>query len=94
MNRLIQLNQNIGKGIPRAFKLNNGQWIPSIGLGSVGLNNVASLEKAIMESGYVYIDTASHYKNEDLVGQAIQNCFKRGKKREDLFVLTKVDQQE
>ena len=47
-----------------------------------------------METGYVFIDTASMYGNEKIVGQALQNCFKRGKKREDVFVLTKMDQHE
>ena len=47
-----------------------------------------------METGYVYIDTASMYKNEKVVGDALQKCFARGKKREDVFILTKVDQHE
>ena len=94
MKRLIKLNQNIGNGIPRAFKLNNGNWIPSIGLGSGGIEHAESLENAIMDTGYVYIDTASAYKNEHVVGEALQKCFARGKKREDVFVLTKLDQHE
>ena len=74
--------------------MNNGTWIPSIGLGSVGCDNAESIEKAIMETGYVYIDTASTYKNEGIVGEALQRCFARGKKREDVYVLTKLDQHE
>ena len=94
MDRLLQLNKNIGSGIPRAFKLNNGTWIPSIGLGTVGIEIVESLENAIMETGYIYLDTASTYKNEKIVGDALQRCFARGKKREDVYVLTKLDQHE
>ena len=94
MNRLIQLNKTIGNGIPRAYQLSNGKWIPSLGLGTVGLEKVESLEAAIMEAGYVYLDTASTYKNEGIVGEALQRCFARGKKREDVFVLTKLDQHE
>ena len=71
MNRLLQLNQNIGSGIPRAFKLNNGNFIPSIGLGTVGIEVVETLEAAIMETGYIYLDTASTYKNEKIVGEAL-----------------------
>lgn len=95
MNRLVQLQKNLtAGGVPRAFKLNNGQWIPSIGLGTVGLMKAESIEKAVMENGYIYLDSASMYGNEKMVGEALQNCFKRGKKREDVFVLTKVDQHE
>lgn len=53
-----------------------------------------SIEKAIMETDYVYLDSASMYKNETEVGIALQSCFKRGKKREDVFILTKVDMHE
>ena len=63
-------------------------------MGSVGIELPESLENAIMETGYVYIDTASTYKNEHVVGEALQRCFARGKKREDVFVLTKLDQHE
>ena len=43
--------------------MNNGKWIPAIGLGTVGLMLAESIEKAIMETDYVYLDTASMYKN-------------------------------
>lgn len=40
-----------------------------------------------LDVGYTHIDTASFYKNEDLVGKAIKQS---GKKREDVFVTTKI----
>ena len=70
------MNKNIGNGLPRAFKLNNGQYIPSIGLGTVGLMNADSITNAIMNAGYIYLDTASMYGNEKMVGEAIQNAFR------------------
>ena len=94
MDRLEQLNKNIGTGIPRAFRLNNGRWIPSIGLGSVGIEVEETLVNAIMDTGYIYIDTASMYGNEKVIGDALQKCFARGKKREDVFILTKLDKHE
>ena len=74
MKRLIQLNNNIGSSfddqprIPTVFRLNNGRYIPTIGLGTVGIEFVETLENAIMDTGYVYLDTASMYKNEEIVG--------------------------
>lgn len=37
--------------------------------------------------GYRYIDTAAYYRNEAVVGQAVQDC---GLPREELFVLSKI----
>ena len=43
-----------------------------------------------MEVGYTQIDTASRYDNEGVVGEALQECFAKGKKRSDLYVVTKL----
>ena len=94
MKALIQTQKALKSGLPRAFKLNNGQYIPSIGLGTVGLMNADSITNAIMNAGYIYLDTASMYGNEKMVGEAIQNAFRQGKSRDDVFVITKVDQHE
>ena len=45
---------------------------------------------AIINAGYTHLDTASCYKNEEVVGNAIAECIKQGKKREELFVTTKI----
>jgi diketogulonate reductase-like aldo/keto reductase len=45
---------------------------------------------AIMTAGYTHIDTAMIYKNEEVVGEALAECFQKGKKREDIFVTTKL----
>ena len=45
---------------------------------------------AIMKCGYAHIDTAALYKNEQVVGAALEECFAQGKKREDVFVTTKL----
>ena len=49
-----------------------------------------SIVDAIMEAKYCHVDTASIYGNEKVVGQALKECFSKGKKREDIFVTTKL----
>ena len=36
------------------------------------------------------IDTASFYLKEELIGEALEVCFKLGKQRKDVFVITKI----
>lgn len=45
---------------------------------------------ALMIEGYKHIDTASIYNNEEVVGQALLESFRYGKRRKDLFVTTKI----
>jgi 2,5-diketo-D-gluconate reductase A len=72
------------------IRLNNGNTIPQIGLGTSPLNDeeVAPLVVAAIEAGYRHIDTAHKYNNERGVGQGIRDS---GIGREDLFVTTKLD---
>jgi len=71
------------------IKLNNGIFIPSIGFGTslvTGERCVETIRKAI-NIGYRLIDTASVYKNEVEIGQAIKQS---GINREELFITSKV----
>mmetsp|Transcript_30416 Transcript_30416/g.74031 ORF Transcript_30416/g.74031 Transcript_30416/m.74031 type:complete len:662 (-) Transcript_30416:351-2336(-) len=43
-----------------------------------------------IDAGYRLIDTATKYESEADVGRALQDAFKRGMKREDFYVVTKV----
>ena len=46
---------------------------------------------AIVQCGYRLLDCATYYKNEELVGQAIQRSFTEGGlTRDDLFIVTKL----
>ena len=46
---------------------------------------------AIVQCGYRFLDCATMYKNEELVGQAMQRSFSEGGLvREDLFIVTKL----
>lgn len=66
-------------------KLNEGYFIPKLGLGSFDLK-----EKSISEAidlGYRLIDTAWQYGNESEVGKAVKQS---GIKREEIFITTKL----
>ncbi|CAG2182936.1 unnamed protein product, partial [Oppiella nova] len=73
--------------------------MPALGLGTGGYGSggppqgqqmVGIIDEAI-DIGYRHIDTASGYRNEEAVGQAINKSIANGcVKREDLFVTTKV----
>ena len=71
------------------IKLNNGVEMPLLGYG-VFLVPPQEAERCVsdaLEVGYRMIDTAQAYYNEEGVGAAIK---RRGIKREDLFLVTKV----
>jgi 2,5-diketo-D-gluconate reductase B len=70
--------------VPRA----NG--IPLLGLGTYPLRGQQLIDSVLMATdlGLRHIDTAQMYGNERDVGQAIGKC---GFKREDLYIVTKVD---
>lgn len=70
--------------------LDNGIEMPIFGLGVYKMTDpeiaYASMEKAL-NTGYIAIDTASLYDNEEQVGEAVRNA---SKKREELFITSKV----
>ncbi|KAH8915977.1 Aldo/keto reductase [Atractiella rhizophila] len=79
--------------LPKAFKLNSGYTIPSIGMGcwmgGPGVEN-ARLKKGLEEAlkaGYRHFDTAAAYANEKEVGEAVRSS---GVPREELFITTKL----
>ena len=74
------------------FTLTNGVKIPKIGFGTWQITNedaVGAVGMAL-ETGYVHIDSASGYRNEEGVGIAVRNS---GIAREKLFITTKVPAQ-
>lgn len=71
------------------FILNNGIQIPKIGFGTWQISNedaVGAVETAL-KAGYIHIDSASGYGNEEGVGKAVRAS---GIPREELFITTKV----
>ena len=78
----------------RYAELNNGVKMPLMGYGTFlceeGKDLHENIVYAIVECGYRHIDTATLYENEKVIGDALQECFEKGIKREDLFVTTKL----
>lgn len=70
--------------------LNNGVKMPRVGLGVYKMEEGSDVKEAVLSAidiGYRSIDTASFYKNEEGVGQALKET---SVPREELFVTTKV----
>jgi len=69
--------------------LNNGIQMPLLGFGTWQLEQGDETKQAVtwaIEAGYRHVDTAAIYKNEESVGEAINQS---GVPREDIFVTTK-----
>ncbi|KAF3991561.1 hypothetical protein FT663_02290 [Candidozyma haemuli var. vulneris] len=76
------------------FKLNDGNSIPALGLGTVPSKEPSHTKTEVVtavKAGIRHIDTAWYYGTEKYVGEALQELFAEGVvKREDIFVTTKV----
>ena len=80
----------VGKALGQTIMLTNGREMPLLGFGTFTMSDGGPVETAI-KVGYRHIDTASRYKNEEVVGQAIKNSIKAGLvKRSDIFLTTKI----
>jgi 2,5-diketo-D-gluconate reductase A len=66
--------------------LNNGVKMPILGFGTMDIRNANDIAKAI-ELGYRLFDTATIYRNEEVVGQGIKQS---GIDRAELFITTKL----
>jgi diketogulonate reductase-like aldo/keto reductase len=76
------------------FPLRHGSGaIPALGFGTLIPDPVATKQavKAALEVGFRQFDCAERYRNEEAVGDAMQEAHKRGTiQREDVFVSTKL----
>ncbi|MDQ0925225.1 2,5-diketo-D-gluconate reductase A [Pseudarthrobacter sp. W1I19] len=74
------------------IKLNDGNSIPQLGLGTWPLDDdqAATAVVQALETGYRHIDTAAKYGNERGVGNGVRAS---GVDRGDLFITTKLDGQ-
>src|SRR6202789_3408074 len=74
--------------------LNHGSGaMPALGFGTLIPDPVVTRQatKAALEAGFRHFDCAERYRNEDAVGEAIQEVFRAGViRREDVFVATKL----
>ena len=67
--------------------------LPAAGFGTLIPDPLATRQatQKALEVGFRHLDCAERYRNEEAVGEAIQNAFKAGTlRREDLFVNTKL----
>ena len=73
----------------KTCELASGYHIPVIGLGTWTLEGQRCLDAVSMalDMGYTHIDTATAYKNEEVIGKAI---VRSGIERKNLFLTTKV----
>lgn len=72
------------------YKLNDGNEIPALGLGTYKItdrDDVAKTIEAFFENSYQYLDTAKIYKNEEMIGAELKNS---NKKRSEYQIATKV----
>ncbi|KAH8946130.1 hypothetical protein BDL97_12G077000 [Sphagnum fallax] len=74
---------------PTPILLHNGVLMPRLGLGTFKAkgNEVKKAVQWALQSGYRLIDTASIYKNEVEIGEAVQDA---NIKRDELFICSKV----
>jgi diketogulonate reductase-like aldo/keto reductase len=74
--------------------LNHGTGaMPAVGFGTLIPDPVKTRQatRTALEAGFRHLDCAERYRNEDAVGQAMQDVFKAGRiRREDVFVTTKL----
>lgn len=77
----------------RYITLLDGTKMPIMGYGTFSAEEEVDLKQcivtAICDVGYRHIDTATLYGNEEIIGEALQECFEKGIKREDLYIVTK-----
>jgi len=75
--------------------LYTGAEMPAISLGTFGSDHVSAGEiaeavKGAISVGYRHLDCAAVYGNEDRIGDALQELFSRGLRREELWVTSKL----
>lgn len=76
----------------QTLRLNNGNEIPSIGIGTWKADRESvqeAVEYAVLEVGYRHIDCASIYGNQKEIGKAFRNIFKKIP-REEVFITSKL----
>lgn len=72
------------------YKLNDGNKIPALGLGTYKItdrDDMAKTIEAFFENSYQYLDTAKIYNNEEMIGAELKNS---NKKRSEYQIATKV----
>ena len=77
----------------RKIPMNNGRSIPALGFGTLipDLGDTLRATRSALEAGFRQFDCSERYRNEEVVGEAIQDVLREGKvRRDDLFIATKL----
>jgi alcohol dehydrogenase (NADP+) len=82
------------RAVPQRI-LYTGAAMPAIGLGTFGSDHVsaAAIAEAVtgaVSAGYRHLDCASVYGNEAQIGGALAGLFRRGLRREELWITSKL----
>jgi diketogulonate reductase-like aldo/keto reductase len=90
INRIRRRTVMTAKHLQDGTALSNGVVMPWFGLGVYKVQEGDEVERAVstaIEAGYISIDTAAFYQNEEGVGRAVRAS---GVPRDKLFITTKV----
>ncbi|XP_066575099.1 glyoxal reductase [Amia ocellicauda] len=78
----------------RAVRLNNGEWMPLLGLGTFRLRGYEEVHRCVdaaLGAGYRAFDTAAVYRNEEELGRALRELLpKHGLDRSQVFITSKL----
>eukprot|EP01132_Coremiostelium_polycephalum_P005077 gene5077-6319_t len=83
--------------IRTTIKLKNDVAMPLFGFGTyqVKSEEMSNVLSQVIKNGYIHIDTAAAYRNEEAIGRELESMFSKGIiKREDLFITSKASTQE
>jgi alcohol dehydrogenase (NADP+) len=89
------LNGCVDPGLVPQRTLYTGAQMPAIGLGTFGSDHVSAVEIAAAVEGaaaigYRHFDCASVYSNEHQIGYALQQVFRGGIRREQVWITSKL----
>ncbi|MDD3191220.1 MAG: aldo/keto reductase [Bacilli bacterium] len=76
--------------LKETFTLHNGVKIPKVGYGTWQITDEEQCVNGVkwaLDAGYIHIDTAAAYQNEQFIRRALQEA---NVKREDLFITSKL----
>jgi diketogulonate reductase-like aldo/keto reductase len=91
----MTLTQAVDPALVPKRRLYTGAEMPAIGLGTFGsdyipAHQIAEAVKGAVLAGYRHIDCAAVYGNEDAIGAALQELFRSGLRREELWIVSKL----
>jgi len=84
----LQAREMKGTDMNRLITLKSGMIIPSIGLGTLGLTDEASIKTVqdAIDMGYQFIDTAIAYNNHTIIGKALEKY-----DRKNIIICSKIN---